>query len=131
MGQQQLLLLVLALVIVAIAISVGIYLFNSAAATSNLEALSGDLMHLASRAHKYHVTPKGLGGGGNSFAGLTINNLTQKPTNGNGTYRVISVTNSKVVLEGVGTRDGDGDGTKCTVQASVFVDSIHVVYINR
>jgi Tfp pilus assembly protein PilE len=131
MGQQQIILLVFALVCVAIAVSIGIYLFNAAAASSNLEAVTADLVHLASRAHKYYITPRGLGGGGRSFVNVTIGDLTQDPTNGNGTYSVVSANNSQMVLQGIGYRDGDSDGTKCTVQATVFTDSVHVVYINR
>jgi len=131
MGQQQLMLLVFVLLAVAISVSVGIYLFNAAADSSNLEAIVSDLVHLCSRSHKYYVTPKGLGGGGYSFADVTIGHLTQRTTNGNGTYGVLSASKSKLVLEGVGTRDADNDGVNCTVQATVFTDSVHVVYISR
>jgi hypothetical protein len=131
MGQQQLILLVLVLVVVGIAVSVGIHLFAAAAASSNLEAVTNDLVHLSSRAHQYFVKPKGLGGGGKSYVGVTISYLTQRPSNGNGTYSIVSAERSKLVLQGIGNRDGDHDGTNCTVQATVFVDSLHVVYLNR
>ena len=131
MGQQQILLLICALVCVAIAVSVGITLFNGAADSSNLEALSADLVHLASRAHRFYVKPRGLGGGGCSFANITIRDLTLDPTNGNGTYSILRTAKSKMTLQGVGNRDADNDGTNCTVHATVYVDSVSVVFVNR
>jgi len=51
MGQQQLLLIVLSVIIVGIAVVVGINMFSASAASSNLEAVSNDLLNLASRAN--------------------------------------------------------------------------------
>ena len=137
MGQQQLLLIVLSVIIVGIAVVVGIQMFSASSASSNLEAVTGDLLNLASRAQQYYVKPSGLGGGGNSFSGLTANaagieKLTPKASNDNGTYSISTAGNgTSVTLQGVGTQDGDGDGTNCTVRITVFSDSLATSIVNR
>lgn len=106
MGQQQLLLLVLSVIIVGIAVVVGINMFSDSAATANLEAVTSDLLHLASRAQQYYIKPVSMGGGGENFTGLTdIAQLTSKPTNDNGTYSIATAgSDSTVVLKGVTKR---------------------------
>ena len=133
MGQQQLLLIVLSVIIVGIAVVVGINMFSASAASANLEAVTSDLLNLAARAQQYYVKPTGMGGGGNSFAGLTsINQLTPKASNDNGTYSIKTAgTATKVVLKGVGNQDGDGNGTNCTVEVEVFADSLATTIVDR
>lgn len=137
MGQQQLLLIVLSVIIVGIAVVVGIQMFSASSASSNLEAVTGDLLNLASRAQQFYVKPSGLGGGGNSFTGLTANSagiakLTPKASNDNGTYSISTAGNgTSVTLQGVGNQDGDGDGTDCTVRITVFADSLATTIVNR
>ena len=124
MGQQQLLLLVLAVIIVGIAIVVGITMFRAQAASSNLDAVTNDLMDLASRAQQFYIRPVGMGGGGGVFnaAGnaITIAHLTPDPTNDNGTYSLGTINADDIQITGIGVRDGDNDGTNCT--ATVLVD---------
>jgi len=137
MGQQQLLLIVLSVIIVGIAVVVGINMFSASAASANLEAVSNDLLNLASRAQQYYVKPAGLGGGGNSFSGLSADaaglaKLTPKATNDNGTFSISTAGDANsVTLQGVGNQDGDGDGTNCTVQITVFSDSLATTIVNR
>jgi Tfp pilus assembly protein PilE len=127
MGQQQLLLLVLAVIIVGIAIVVGITMFRAQSASSNLDAVTNDLMNLASRAQQYYVRPTSMGGGGNFFTGMTIGHLTPAQTgattvtNENGTYSVPTVQPQRAVIHGVGTQDGDGDNTPCTADVVVLM----------
>lgn len=132
MGQQQLLLIVLSVIIVGIAVVVGINMFNSQAASSNLEAVTNDLLNLAARAQQYYVKPTGMGGGGNSFSGIAITDLTAKTTNENGTYSISTAgTTDLVGIQGIGTMDGDDDGTNCTVVVTVLADSVHTSVSNR
>ncbi len=131
MGQSQLLLIVLTVIIVAIAVVVGIQIFSLFSATSNLEAVTNDLLVLASSAQEYFIKPKMMGGGGHSFEGLTIEKLTVLDDNENGAYSVISAGARRLVLEGIGTLDGDDDGSNCTVRANIFQDSIAVEFVSR
>jgi len=132
MGQQQLLLIVLSVIIVGIAVVVGINMFSSSAASANLEAVTSDLLNLASRAQQYYVKPSGMGGGGNSFSGITISDLTEKTSNDNGSYSISTAGTATLVgIQGVGVQDGDSDGTNCTVVVTVFSDSIATSVSNR
>ena len=132
MGQQQLLLIVLSVIIVGIAVVVGINMFSASAASANLEAVTSDLLNLASRAQQYYVKPSGMGGGGNSFSGITIAELTAKASNDNGSYSISTAGTATLVgIQGVGVQDGDSDGTNCTVVVTVFSDSIATSVSNR
>ena len=73
MGQQQLLLIILGVIVVGIAVAVGITMFNDSATSANRDAVTNDLINLASRAQQYYRRPTALGGGGGSFAGLSGN----------------------------------------------------------
>lgn len=137
MGQQQLLLIVLSVIIVGIAVVVGINMFNDQAASSNLDAVTADLVNLASRAQQHFRRPTAMGGGGGSFALLTANAaglayLTTQPSNENGAYTISSAgTATTVSIEGIGTEDGDGDGSPCEADVQVWADSIAVTVNNR
>jgi Tfp pilus assembly protein PilE len=132
MGQQQLLLIVLSVIIVGIAVVVGINMFGASAASANLEAVTNDLLNLAARAQQYYVKPVSMGGGGNSFADITIQDLTAKPSNDNGIYSVSVAGNATgVTIQGIGKQDGDGDGTNCTVTIAVQADTLITAVGNR
>jgi hypothetical protein len=132
MGQQQLLLLVLSVIIVGIAIVVGISMFNSQAASSNLDGVSADLMHFGTRAQQYFARPVAMGGGGGSFTGMPGAVIWATPgttyTNENGTY-IVSVTTTIATFTGTGKRDGDRNGTNCQAQAVVTRDTSCVLTV--
>src|SRR5512139_2307107 len=97
MGQQQLLLIILGVIVVGIAVAVGITMFNDSAVSANRDAVTNDLVNLASRAQQYYRRPTALGGGGGSFANLTaaagMRLLTKTSNsgfmvNGNGSYTI-------------------------------------------
>jgi Tfp pilus assembly protein PilE len=135
MGQQQLLLIILGVIVVGIAVAVGITMFQDNAVSANRDAVTNDLVNLAARAQEYYRRSKGLGGGGNSFVGLTADaaglaKLTSKSTNANGTYSIMTAgTATSVVLKGVGVEKGT-NGAPIEVRMSVFADSTYVNQIN-
>jgi len=131
MGQQQLLLVVLAVILVGIAFVVGIQIFNANAASANVDYLINDLLHLAAKAQEYYLKPVSLGGGGESFRNMTIEVLTPKPSNENGTYQITRANRRRAVIRGDGKLDADGDGKKSRVQAIVFPDSIYIDILRR
>jgi Tfp pilus assembly protein PilE len=118
MGQQQLLLIILGVIIVGIAVAVGITMFQDNAVDQNRSAVIADLTTLAAKAQQYYAKPTTLGGGGNSFVGLTadvtglgILASTAFTNNANGTYTVKTAgTATTVVLHGVG-KTALSDGT--------------------
>lgn len=104
MGQQQLLLVILVTIIVGIATVVAINTFGSAADSANVDAARQDIGQIAASAQAYYMKPDMLGGGGNSFAGMTFNDITfpadsvynsgLSAANANGTYTLSGISGS-------------------------------------
>ena len=118
MGQQQLLLIILGVIIVGIAVAVGITMFQDNAVDQNRSAVIADLTTLAAKAQQYYAKPITLGGGGNSFVGLTadatgLGNLasTAFTNNANGAYTIKTAGSAtQIVLHGIG-KTALSDGT--------------------
>jgi Tfp pilus assembly protein PilE len=138
MGQQQLLLIILGVIVVGIAVAVGITMFSDSAISANRDALTNDLVNLASRAQQYYRRPVALGGGGYTFSGLTadatgLSRLTNKPSNGNGTYSITVAgsgtgTSASLTIKGIGNELNNG--TAVQVQAKVWPDRDSVWMVN-
>ena len=128
MGQQQLLLIILGVIVVGIAVAVGITMFSDNAISANRDAVTNDLVNLASRAQQYYRRPASMGGGEGSFVGLGADaaglaKLTSKPQNSNGVYSIKTAgTDSTVYLLGVGTEKA-GDGNLVQITMLVKPDS--------
>jgi hypothetical protein len=129
MGQQQLLLVLLGVIIIGAAIVIGIFVFGDNAVSENRDAISNDLIALAGRAQTYYRRPRVYGGGNNSFMGITIESLTSKPSNANGTYSVTSVNANQVVVDATGVEFGN-DGNKLSFTMRVLPDSTILVANN-
>ena len=126
MGQQQLLLIILGVIIVGIAVAVGITMFQDNAVDQNRSAVISDLTTLAAKGQQYYAKPTTLGGGGNSFVGLTADATglgllasTAFTDNANGTYTIKTAgTATTLVLHGVG-KTALSDGTFPTFDMTV------------
>ncbi len=129
MGQQQLLLIILGVIVVGIAVAVGITMFQDNAVSANRDAVVNDLVNLAARAQQYYRRPTSLGGGQNSFAGLSgdasglkklVNTSVSPWVNANGSYRIsVAGTDSSVWLEGTGNEIGNDGSAKVRVTMEV------------
>lgn len=114
MGWQQLLLIIVVVIVIGIAVAIGISMFGDSAISSNRDAVTSDLVDLASRARQFYRRPAAVGGGGESFTGLTADSLglaklTSKQRNANGIYSIQTAGNAtQVVLKGVGNERADG-----------------------
>ncbi len=75
MGQQQLLLLVLGIVIVGLAVVVGIQAFGENQKKANSDAITNDVIRIASDAQAWSLKPTAFGGGNGSFAGVTFEKI--------------------------------------------------------
>jgi len=129
-GQQQLLLIILGVIVVGIAVAVGITLFSDSAVSSNHDALTSDLVYLASRAQQYYRRPTSMSGGGNSFTGLTFEKLYSAASNSNGRYFINgTVSEAVVTLRGVGREKINATDTT-TVDIRVTPDSAVVTIVN-
>jgi len=135
MGQQQLLLIILGVIVVGIAVAVGITMFSDNAVSANKDAVTNDLVNLASRAQQYYRRPTALGGGQGSFVGLTndvtgLAKLTSKATNSNGTYNILTSGDANhVTLHGQGTEKGT-NGAPLSIDMDVLADSTFVTFHN-
>ena len=133
MGQQQLLLIILGVIVVGIAVVVGITMFQDNAISANRDAVTNDLVNLGARAQQYYRRPIALGGGGNSFTGLTMAKLTQPVsgsawTNPNGTYTIQSQDSAQVTLKGLGVEKSSGQPVQVTARSTS--DSLVTTVIN-
>jgi hypothetical protein len=130
MGQQQLLLIILGVIVVGIAVAVGITMFKDNAVSANRDAVTNDLVNLASRAQQYYRRPTALGGGEGKFDGLTFKMLTSMPggKNPNGTFALASGNTGQgpVILTATGTEIGFDGTSKVKLQMQVWPDSAKI-----
>lgn len=135
MGQQQLLLVILVTIIVGIATVVAINTFSSAAEGANLDAVRQDVASIAASAQGYYIKPAMLGGGSQSFTGLTFQNLTfasdsihstTKVSNQNGTYELgVAAQTLTITAYPSGLEDNEGGGSGgLSLQATVSKDQL-------
>lgn len=75
MGQQQLLLVILVTIIVGIATVVAINTFGSAADNATVTGARQDVAQIAASAQSWYMSPAMMGGGGQSFQGLTFEDI--------------------------------------------------------
>ncbi len=129
MGQQQLLLLILAAVIVGVAITLGINMFSQNSAQANQEAVMQDVLTIASRAQAWYRRPVQMGGGGRSFANMTLAKINFPGSNANGSYTLSGGNTTTLTITGTGVEDPDNDGTKLSVQAVITPDSVRTMTI--
>ncbi len=130
MGQQQLLLIILGVIVVGIAVAVGITMFQDNAVSANRDAVTNDLVNLASRAQQYYRRPTALGGGGNAFTGLTLAKLTSKPTNANGSYVLGTVNATSAAITGTGIEKGNDNSAKINITMTALADSTFITINN-
>ena len=136
MGQQQLLLIILGVIVVGIAVAVGITMFQDNAVSANRDAVTNDLVNLASRAQQFYRRPTALGGGGNSFVGLTADaagraKLTSKASNANGAYVISAAgTLTTVAIQGTGIEKGNNGTGVIDMTMNVLSDSSYITITN-
>jgi type II secretory pathway pseudopilin PulG len=134
MGTQQLLLIVLGIILLGIMVVGAVYIFQDQSASSNRDELSNDLVHMAAQAQKYYRKPAILGGGSNSFSGLTLAGLTKHASNANGTYVLspdpVPAGTSSIVVTGTGVQIGNDGATPVEISMTVWADSLLMVANN-
>jgi hypothetical protein len=128
MGQSQLLIILLGVFLIGVAIYFGISAFSSNSSETARSALINDLGSFASAARAYYVRASTQGGGGKSFAGMTVGRFLPAGENENGRYFVESAGNQECVLIGVGRVVGDhGDSIRVRCRVSVDRNTIEIL----
>ena len=110
MGQTQLFLVVLGLLLIGIAIYVGVSMFSANTVEDTRNAIIVDLQNFAARANAYYWKPTTQGGGGKSFANITMSQVYPMNENLNARYYIESAQDDQCVIDGVGkivTTNGD------------------------
>ena len=111
--------------IVGIAIVVGIQMFGSSTASANFDAVMSDLTNYGANAQSWFKKPTTMGGGGRSFADITADAIQMPASNNNGSYSIVGVpAAANFTIQGLGNEDSDGDGTKVTIQVTIYADSL-------
>ena len=108
MGQQQLLLLVLGIVIVGLAVVVGIQAFGENQKKANSDAITNDVIRIASDAQAWNLKPTAFGGGNGTFTSVTLEKLGYELTaapvshyrNLNGGYVISGVSAAGLTITG-------------------------------
>ena len=114
MGQTQILLIVLSVIIVGVAVAVGIDQFAENALTSNRDAVAADCQRIISQSMQYYRKPTSLGGGGNSFTGLTFAKIGVDTLNQNGVFGLTVTDADNIQIAGTGS-ETRSDGTPVQV----------------
>lgn len=134
MGSQQLLLIVVGVVLIGIMIAIGMEMFKDQASATSRDAISNDLVHYAVQAQKYHRKPAVIGGGQNSFNGLTLSYITKQASNANATYVLspdpASASDLFVTVSGTGFHTGTDGTTPVKLEVTVWGDSVFVQTLN-
>ena len=134
MGSQQLMLIVIGVVIAGISVAIGVWMFIDQSTATNRDEISSDLIQLAAQAQKYYRRPETLGGGNNSFGGVTLQRLTSKPVNANGVYTLTPdpapPSAASVSVVGVGRETGTDRTSPVRLTLTVWADSILIVTDN-
>ena len=120
MGQQQLLLVILVTIIVGIATVVALNVFGTSAKNANIDAVRQDMLSIATSAQGWFIKPKMMGGGGNSFTGMTFYDITfpfkssidsVTVFNMNGTYKLDTSGGSSFTITSFPSSDAGYDTT--------------------
>lgn len=110
MGQTQLFLVVLGMMLIGIAIYVGVSIFSANTVEDSRNAIIVDLQNFATRANAYYWKPETQGGGGKSFARITMTHVYPMNENVNARYFIESAQDDQCIIDGVGkvvTTNGD------------------------
>jgi len=120
-GQQQLLLIVLSIIIVGIAVVIGLGLFSEGADQANIDQVVQDVVSMGARAQQFYMKPDALGGGGQSFVGMTIEDVGSATNRNGDTYVASGQSASGVTITGtcVTAKCTDDDTVAVTVVGTV------------
>ncbi|MEL7832396.1 hypothetical protein [Fodinibius sp. Rm-B-1B1-1] len=119
MGQQQLLLVILVTILIGVAAVVAIDTMQEARTNSNETAVRQDILMILNDAQIYYRKPEMVGGGGNSFDGISQQHiLSVEPKNENGYYEIsgsgntltVTGTGSDASVKVIATATINGDG---------------------
>jgi hypothetical protein len=125
-------LIVLSIIIVGIAVVIGLGLFSEGADQANIDQVVQDVVAMGARAQQYYMKPTALGGGGQSFVGMVIEDVGSATNRNGDTYALSGQSDTGVTITGtcVTAKCTDDDTAAVTVVGTV--DPVDVAtQINR
>lgn len=124
-------LIVLSIIIVGIAVVIGLGLFSEGADQANIDQVVQDVVAMGAKAQQYYMKPTALGGGGQSFVGMTITDVGAATNRNGDSYAVSGAAAGSVTITGTCvTAKMDDDTTPVNVVGAV--DPVDVgITINR
>jgi hypothetical protein len=120
-------------IILLVAIAAGVLGYREWSVDAGRREVTVDLIGLAERSQQYFRTPLIRGGGGGSFDGVTLEKLGQLPdktdwtTTGDGHYMIHQLSETSLMIEGVGTEIGRDGRSPVKVVMQVWPDSAKVI----
>jgi hypothetical protein len=121
---QQKFILLLTVIIVAVGILTGMQRAEEGSREAAKDALLQELLVLVGRAQAWYRLPAHLGGGGGSFANLTMNAVNFDSTRFIGNYVLADIKHQNFHVIGVGKQ-----GEILIVTLEAFPDSVAIVSI--
>jgi len=126
--------IVMAVVIIGIAVAVGISQLGSSALNANRDGLRNDCASIISQAQMWYRTPTSMGGGGNTYTGITAAKIGSKGidasgniVNSNGSYAISAPDANSVRCVGTGTEKTSG-GETLTVTMTYYAANDSTAY---
>ena len=120
-------------IVLVVAIAAGVLAYREWSVDADRREVTDDLIALAERSQQYFRTPLIRGGGGGRFDGVTLEKLRQLPdrpdwtTTGDGHYMIHQLSETSLMIEGVGTEIGRDERSPVRVVMQVWPDSAKVV----
>ena len=118
------------MIIVGIAVAVGITQFGESALTANRDAVAGDCQVIVSKSQGWFRKPTSLGGGGNTFTGLTLGKIGASSSNQNGSYALTVDSATQITVVGTGNENTSG-GSAVEVTIEYFSGNDSTAYADN
>lgn len=124
-------LIVLSIIIVGIAVVIGLGLFSEGADQANVDQVVQDVVSMGARAQQYYMKPAALGGGGQSFVGIAVDDIGSATNRNGDSYVVSGASATQVTVTGTCvTAKMDDDATAVNVVGTVTPVNVTTV-INK
>jgi hypothetical protein len=116
--------IVLSVIVVGVSVAVGIGQFQENAMTSNRDAVAADCQRIISSSQQWLRKPASMGGGANTFTGLSLGKVGIKTDNQNGAFALTVDSANQITIVGTGTeKNAAGAAIKVTMEYYTANDS--------
>lgn len=107
MGQQQIFLIILVTILVGLATIVAINTMQETRANANYDAIRQTILDASVRAQGYYMKNSMIGGGGNSFEGITLKDIEIVSDHEHGEFSITDATSNSLTITAIPAAGGD------------------------